>query len=226
MPSVRLIAGQTGVATATNRTALNATDAVTVAFWSRRSTTLSATIFRQASTANSARDGYSIGFQAGGSLAMFVNGSAGQTSVGAGLGGVHKDGQWTHYAVTFDDASNAFRAYTNGKLFGVNTNTRDMTANASCTTAIAGGDYAQNDLELFDLQILPNIVVPAGDMPLLMDPRYVYQGVQARYFGLEFSQVTAGEILYDETGNGNNLTVAATRTLWSDEEPPFRPTLA
>lgn len=209
---------------------LNATTGFTVAFWVKNIASLVVTAFEQ-SGASTTRDGYSVQFRSSASEAgLYVNifGSAGNTATVLGLQyPQHLDGKWNHYAVTFDDANNLLRGYRNGNLISSNTNTRDMTANGTtCRTRIFPSIVATYVGFCFDLQVLPDVIVPGADIPLLMKPGHKYPGVKGRWFGLDFQQTTAGNKVYDESGNGNNVTVAAGVTMYAAEEPPFRPTFA
>lgn len=215
-------------ATVASRFALNATTGFTVSFWVKWASggqSFTGDVFEQyGSTVN--RDGYSVSIL-GNQLRVTVNGSAGTTSTNLGGQNLMSPSRWNHYTATFDDATNEVRGYHNGKLFGVATNTRDMTANGTtCNTRIFPVINATFVGYCFDIQVFPDIVVPAADVPLLMNPTYTYQGLQARYCGLEFRGVAPGSTLYDESGNGNNATTNASATMQQADEPPFRPTFA
>ena len=209
----------------TNVTGLNCTTALTVALWHRMQSNDATDIIRHASTANNARDGFRLGFIAT-ELRMDILGATGSTNYAAITGSPHRDGRWHHYVVTYDSTTDQMRGYVDGKLrTSIGNATRNITANASCTTTwnpnvigSAGGHF------FFDFQILPDVVVPPSDVPLLMDPRYQYQGVKGRYFGLGFTTsaaATGGCI--DESGNGNNLTISPS-AFQAGPEPPFRST--
>lgn len=219
MPSVNRNAGT--AATATNLTGLNATTGLTVAFWLKNFGQGGGDIIRHASTANNARDGYAVCFTST-ELNPRIYGAAAGGSFVAMTNSPHRRGQWVHFAFTFDDATNQMLGYRDGKLVQVTTVTTDMTANASCTTTLAPGIVGTLTALLFDLQILPDVVVPPQDIPLLMDPRVKYPGIKARYFGLEFRSIGGSTVLRDESGNGNNLTTTAGAVLSQAEEPPWR----
>lgn len=213
-------------ATASNLFGLNATTGVTLSWWYKYlgGQSFSGDIFRQ-SGSNTARDGYFVSI-VGNDLQVTIAGSAGTTlsSLNFLLARISPT-RWNHIAVTFDDASNQVVGYVNGKQWNRTTNTRDMTANGTAsTTQLMPG--LTPICWLFDLQVLPDVVVGAGDIPLLMNPTYSYPGVKGRYCGLDFVTTTAGGMVYDESGNGNNLTVSAGVTLQQGDEPPFRPTFA
>jgi hypothetical protein len=177
------------------------------------------------STANTARDGYRVAFTTTTVLFGLRDGT-GSTNYNAITGAPHRDGNWHHYAMTFDSATNEMRGYVDGMLRTITTATRDVSANASCTTSLnpneTGSGYG---FLFFDMQILPDVVVPPGDIRLLMDPRVQYPGVKGRYFGLNFRTTAAGTgALLDESGNGNNLTVSPS-TIHQGPEPPWRQVL-
>jgi hypothetical protein len=222
-------------ATGTNRTGLNATTGVTISWWHRPLVYGSAVapnggIINQASTANASRDGYSVGYNNNGQILFTVSGSAGTTNTAAFTGTITgRQGRWHHYAVTFNDANNQVALYINAKLIGVGTNTRDMTANAACTTTLFSNTFTTNTFYgcIFDLQLLPDTVVPAQDIGELMDPRMHITEAKGRYFGMEYAQVGLSGTIVDESGNGNNLTMPATGTpYFTWPEPPFRFTIA
>lgn len=173
-------------------------------------------VFEHRNTATSSRDGYYIGFSAT-NFTLSVYGSNGNTATTfSQLQTKHQEGRWKHYAITFDDASNAVRCYVNGMMVGQTTNTRDMTSTASCTTRLGGaGVSGMSAYSLFDLQVFPDVVVPPSDIPLLMKPDVLLNGCRGRYCGLAFRGTPI-----DESGNGNNLS----GTPSSDAEPPWRST--
>lgn len=213
-------------ASATNLTGLNATTAVTIAFWVRSvAANPNGDIIRHSSTANRTRDGYYVGF-VGTGIQIIIYGSAGSSTSNFSNTWQHRNNRWAHWAVTFDNATDAVRAYFNGKLIGTGTNARDMTANASCTTDLPSGQVNSSLIgNVFDLQVIPNVAVPASDIPLLMNPTALYGDVRARWFGLQFRQPGASGTVFDESGNGNNLTASATlAACLQGEEPPWRST--
>jgi hypothetical protein len=173
-------------------------------------------VFEQRNTATASRDGYFVGFSAT-NLELRVYGSAGTTTTSfTQLQTKHQEGRWKHYAMTFDDASNAVRCYVNGMMVGASTNSRDMTATASCTTRLGGaGVIGMSAYSLFDLQVFPDVVVPPSDIPLLMKPDVLLGGCRGRYCGLAFRGTPI-----DESGNGNDLS----GTPHPDAEPPWRST--
>lgn len=224
MPSVYNRA--TAPASASSRFGLNATTGVTLSWWYKYlgGQSFTGDIFRQ-SGASTARDGYRVGI-VGNDLQVTIAGSAGTTlsSLNFLLARINPT-RWNHVAVTFDDNSNQVVGYVNSKQWNQTTNTRDMTANGTtCLTEIMPSLTFTG--WMFDLQVLPDVVVGAGDIPLLMNPTYSHPGVKGRYFGLDFVTTTAGNTVYDESGNGNHVTVAAGVTLEQGDEPPFRPTFA
>lgn len=215
-------------ASASNLFGLNATTGVTVAFWYKYlgGQSFVGDIIRQYGAATN-RAGYRVSVF-GNDLQVDILGAAGTTlsSLNFLLARVRPT-RWNHIAVTFDDATNIVAGYVNGVLWNRTTNTRDMTDNTTtCTTQLLPNISGIYTGWCFDVQVLPNVVVGSGDIPLLMNPTYSYPGVMGRYFGLDFITTEASGTIYDESGNGNNLTVAAGVTLEQGDEPPFRPTFA
>jgi hypothetical protein len=217
----------TPAASGTNLTGLNATTGLTIAFWHRKRQggTGAMDVFRQQNSATGARDGYYIGFSAT-ELQLRIYGSAGATTSFINQQISRQQvGQWKHFAVTFDDASNVVLWYVNGMLVSRGTNTRDMTAVAGCTTTLGGASVnGLSNYALFDLQVFPDLVVPPSDISLLLNPRIAYPGCRGRYAGLRFSDPGAGGLVVDESGSGNDLTAGGSGTTLMDAEPPFRPT--
>ena len=236
MPSV-YIGGNNNVATGTNLTGLNATTGVTIAWWQwgqpptggASPVSVGGTIFNQGSTANASRDGYCIGWNATSQLVSRIHDSTGTTATTAVTVPHIISGRWNHYIFSFDDATDQVVYYVNGKLWALQTNTRDMTANASCTCNVSATSVGGTTIYgyVFDLQIFPDIVVPQSDAQLLMDPEHFYPGCRGRYFGIDsrhFTTVVASGSVFDESGNGNTLTIQ--NALRSGPEPPFRFTIA
>jgi hypothetical protein len=231
MPSLEARGFAGALATATNLTGLNATTGVTVAFWVRPSpleaTIITADIVSQFQTGTNNRDGYGVQLGNNG-VGIRIGGSAGvnDTSASATQCPV-LHGVWQHIGITFDNSTDFVRFYRNGAMVHSGANIRDMTANASCTTTVCPNSITGNLIGgLFDLQLLPDVVVPAQDIPLLMNPKYSYHSVKARYCGVNFRTVAASGTLLDESGNGNNLTVSATVSAEQGAEPPLTPTFA
>lgn len=222
MPSVRWRSGLT--ATGTNLTALNSTTTFTVCAWAKVPGN-QAGFFRQQSTANQLRDGYEAGFGPGGLQIYIKTNSGSPVSAGVGTPDIANNPRWKHCTLTFDNGTNEVRGYIDGKMVGRSTNATDMTANASCTSGIGSSQSGTTVGLLFDIQVFPGVLVPAQDVPLLMDPEHQYPGQLARYCGLDFRTTASGGTVYDESGNGNHLT-AGGGTLEQDEEPPFRFTIA
>lgn len=229
MPAVS-VRGLTNVATRANLTGLNATTGVTVAWWQRHrgfgatSTSISGDIFVHASTANPFRDGYFVGWSAG-LLQVLIGGSAGSNTQSM-RPFVQAYNRWNHFAITFNDANDQLCFYMNGVLMSMTTNTRDMTANAACTTIITpNASVGSFRGDLFDLQVFPDLVIPARDILLLMDPRQQLAGLKGRYFGLRYNAPAASGTIIDESGSGNDLTASATAgAVTKTDEPPWRPT--
>lgn len=224
MPCVVRNAGFAG--STTNVTGLNSTNNLSVAIWCRLTGTGGACdIMRHASTANVARDGFRIGFS-NTEFRLDILGATGSNNYGAVQGGRHRDGRWHHFAAVFNTTANTINGYLDGRLWQTTTGvTQNISANASCTTVwnpnILGNGAG---FQYFDLQILPDVVVPPEDVPLLMKPQLLYPGVKGRYFGLQFRTSAVGTgACRDESGNGNNLTIS-TAAFQQGEEPPFRPT--
>lgn len=210
----------------TNVTGLNCTSALTVAIWVKchQGTSVATDILRHASTANNARDGYRIGIN-NTEFRLDILGPTGSNNYAPIQFGPHRDAKWHHYVVTFSDAANEMFGYVDGVLRQRTAATQGISANASCTTiwnpnVIGSG----SNFLFFDLQILPDVVVPAQDVPLLMDPAFQYPGVKGRYFGRNFRTTAAGTgACRDESGNGNHLTISPS-AFQQGEEPPIRPT--
>lgn len=217
MPSVWRNANS--VATATNLTQLNTTTNYTVAFWAKLA--VDGDVMRHASTANGARDGYAFTFNAADLQArhFFAATSSNYTVIS---GGPWRNGRWQHFAIVYNGS--VANGFINGVLRG-RTTANPPTANASCTTTLTPAIAGTFNGNLFDFQLLPGIAVPLADVPLLMNPRFTYPGIKARWFGLEFTGVGPSSTLRDESGNGSNLTTTATGVLHPDAEPPYLPTL-
>jgi hypothetical protein len=223
MPS---LVRNTGVGGSTaNVTGLNSSTGLTVALWCKLSggASTSTDVIRHASTANAARSGFRIGFSAA-DFRLDILGATGSNNYAA-VTGVHRNGRWNHFAATHDNATNTLLGYWNGNLTQRTNATQDITADAACTTiwnpAVIGSG---SGFLFFDLQILPNVVVPPSDVKLLMNPRYSYPNVKGRYFGINFRTTAAGtNALLDESGSGNNLTISPS-AFQQGEEPPYLPT--
>ena len=223
MPSVYRLSTNSN-ATGTNVTGLNyVAGGYTFAFWANKLDVNAGDIFRQASTANVAREGYGIAFTAT-SLQVRHMSATQTTTYTVVTISPHRQGVWTHYAVTYD-GSNA-RAYINGSQVSRTPAATIPTGNALCSTTMVPGLNGTFIGHLFDLQIILGGAVPGQAIPKLMDPTVVNPNLKARYFGREFVGVGAGATLRDESGNGNNLTTSATARLDIAEEPPIRPTFA
>lgn len=222
-------------ATGTNLTGLNATTGFTLSWWYRPYAQAgisipTAGIFQQTSTASTTRDGYSVGISANGNMFISIAGGAGNNNTNITPSRFPwRSGQWGHYAVTFDDATNVILVYANGQNVGRGTNTRDMSANAACTTTLFPTTFVTNPFYgfIFDLQVLPDTVIPPSDIRELMDPTLHIPETKGRYFGLEYAEVGLSGTIVDESGNGNGLTMPATGALYrTAQEPPFRFTIA
>ena len=102
--------------------------------------------------------------------------------------------------------------------------TQNISANAACTTSLNPGVVGSGEgFRHFDLQILPDVIVPPQDVPLLMNPDFSYPGIKGRYYGKNFCTTASGTgALRDESGNGNNLTLL--NPVQQGEEPPYKPT--
>lgn len=225
MPSVYRFSTST-TAQGTNVTGLNyVAGGYTIAFWAKGPTSNAGDVFRQASTANAARDGYYIGF-ASNELQIRHFTAASTFSRQPISASPQRENIWKHYAVTFD-GTGVVSGYLNGNLVLNVTLTSIPTANASCTTTLTPGTNGTYTGLLFDFQIILGASVPGQNIKKLMDPTVVNPNLKARYFGREFVGVGASGILRDESGNGNNLTTPATTgRLDIGEEPPIRPTFA
>ena len=229
MPGVQSRGGGTVIASATGLTALNAVNAITVAFWAKARIASPGDVFRHSSTANIQRDGYIAGFGSIEWQTRICGAAASTTSFISQPLARHYDGRWAHYCSVFDDATNTIWWYRNGSLLGITTVATDMTSNASCTTQIApSGLNGSFTGQLFDLQVLPDVAVPASDIIRLMRPDQKYPGVKGRWFGLNYRTPAVGGTLWDESGSGNNLTASAgsDRDCLQGEEPPWRATAA
>ena len=217
---------------ATGLTALNATTGFTCAWWSKTFST-DGGIIDHYSNNSSLRNGYSVVW-ASGAPSVYVKSGTGfsSTSIPGFLGAdsLRISRRWFHIAVTFDNATNQVRGYLNGKLVGVGTNTTDMTeTTTNVTTRLFPTISGNTTALLFDIQLFVNQVVPGSDIPLLMDPQGHYQGLSARWCGLDFTTVSSPGSILDESGNGNNIPWTATTAgnrFHQMEEPPFRFTIA
>lgn len=225
MPSLVKNSGVGG--STANVTGLNCTTALTIAMWCRcgQGSNPSTDVIRQASTANAARDGYRFGFAAT-AVRLDILSATGSNNHDAIQNSPHRDGRWHHYVVTYSDPNNEIFGYLDGKLIQRTATTQGISANASCTTTFNPNIIGNgNHFFYFDLQILPDVVVPQADIPVLMNPKYTYPGVKGRYFGLQFRTTAASaNALRDESGNGNNLTISPS-TIHQGEEPPYLPTI-
>lgn len=224
MPSVYRFSNNTG-ASATNLTGLNyVAGGYTFAFWMRwTGGTGGGDVFRQASTANVLRDGYAIVIQAADINVRHYTATAG-TTYSAIAGSQHNDNVWKHFAIIYDGS--VVRGFVNGALRTRTAAANVPTANAACTTTLRPSINANFVGNLFDLQIILGTFVPDQEVAMLMDPTFRHPSVKARYFGREFVGVPGSGTLRDESGNSNNLAVAANDFLPIGEEPPIRPTLA
>ena len=213
-------------------TGLNATTGFTVAFWARQNYSqlvylAQGNVFAQYN-ASTQRNGYAVGFQVDGTLTTVIHGSAGFTTSSIAGNSLSRSGQWAHYVVTFDDASDTVLGYVNGKLLGRVTNTRDLTSTAtSLTTQIGGSITSLTEWRgsLFDIQVFPDVVITQDDIRHLMNPFESLPGLRGRYFGAQSVQYGTGVGgVRDESGSGNDLT--ATGAVPTEAEPPFRFTIA
>jgi hypothetical protein len=224
MPSVYRFAASSN-ATATNVTGLNyAAGGYTFSFWMRwLGGNSGGDIIRQASTANSLRDGYAIVVQAADINVRHYTASAG-TTYSAVAGSQHLDQIWKHIAITYDGST--VTGYVNGALRTRTAAPNVPTANAACTTTLVPAINATFVGNLFDLQLILGASVPEQEVPLLMNPTYRHPSLKGRFFGREFVTVPVSTTVRDESGSGNNLATASNTTLQMGEEPPIRPTLA
>lgn len=216
----------------TGLTGLNATTGFTVSWWCRWNYSqivylAQGNIFAQYNAgANS--NGYSVGFNADGNLTAVVYGTAGWDAALISGNCLVRSGRWTHYAVTFENATDTVLAYVNGNLFGRATNTRNLTSSATSMTTQIGS--ATNTLPewrspLFDIQVFPNVIMTPDDMRHLMNPLDTLPGLKGRYFGVQSQQNGTGVGgVRDESASGNDLT--STLLVPTDTEPPFRFTIA
>ena len=216
MPSAFLQAS--GNATATNLTQLNLTTAYTIAFWVKGGR--DGDIFAHGSTANLARAGYGIWFDAVSLNVRHCTATASTTYAALSVGW-QKNAVWQHYALVWQ--SSVLQCFVDGVLRNRIAAAVAPTTNASCTTTLTPaiqGTYVGN---VFDLQIIPNAAVPVAAIPKLMDPKQSLPATRARWFGLEFAGVASGGTLRDESGNNSNLVAGV--ALDPDVEPPYLPTL-
>lgn len=221
MPSVYRLSTNSN-ATGTNVTGLNyVAGGYTVAFWARKEGA-AGDIFRQSSTANTARAGYVIAFTTVGVQVRHMTATTTTSYQVLGIDG--RVGNWRHFALTYDGS--VARGYVDGVLMNRLAAANVPTADALCSTTMVPGLNGTFIGHLFDLQIILGGAVPGQAIPKLMDPSVVNPNLKARYFGREFVGVGASGILRDESGNGNNLTTSATGRLDMAEEPPIRPTFA
>lgn len=222
MPSVyRFTSNST--ASGTNVTGLNyVAGGYTFAFWAK-SVGSGGDIIRQSSTANTARDGYLVGFTTVGLQVRHFT-ATGTTTYQILNNGQTRQGTWQHFALTYDGSF--VRGYVDGTLQARVSAPNVPTANASCSTTMTpntNGTFVGN---LFDLQIILGGAVPEQNIRKLMDPTVVNPNLKARYFGRQFVTLGINSTLRDESGSGNNLTTSATGRLDIGEEPPIRPTFA
>lgn len=225
MPSVYLRAAI--AASATNLTALNNTDGFTVAAWLKPAYILGDGIFRQTSTANASRDGYLINGGRGFGVRICDAAAASDSTLAAASLSQGANNQWVHWVWVFQNSIDRAWAYVNGVLVQAPAiNSRNMTSNAACTTEVChngpNGFYRGG---LFDLQVLPGYFANEGDAKRLMNPLFKHEALVARWFGKNFTQPGASGTVYDESGNGNNLTASATlANCLQGAEPPIMPT--
>lgn len=222
-------------ATATNLTGLNATTGFTISWWFRafaQPTTAfpGAGIFQHTQTTDATLNGYSVGMTTAGLFIVSICGAAGNSNTNITPSRFpHRSGQWCHFAVTFDDATDVVFVYANGDVIGRGTNTQDMTSTSSVTSTIFPNTYVSVSAyaHVFDIQVLPNTVIPASDIYKLRDPRTLLPQTKARFFGLQCTEIALSGTIVDESGNGNNLTMPASGNLYrTAQEPPFRFTIA
>jgi len=228
---------QANSCTANNLTALNATTGFTVAWWYRAmvygtgGALYNGDVFHQHGSTNTLRQGYGVYYNANGNLIVGIYGSAGADATTFTGPSYIRKGVWHHTAVTFDDAANSIQYYVNGVEMGRAANTRDMVSTTSCVTRLAGSSQSVANFfgYLFDVQVFPNIVIRANEIPHLMKPNESLPGLKARYIGLRFSGAKQTTLpLEDESGNGNNLNVTNNTIVDYQKvvEPPWRQTLA
>jgi len=213
-------------------TGLNSATAFTVAAWVRFARRLNGVsgctgvILTHASTANTSRDGFQVGFDSA-RLFMRIGGAAASTDTSVSIVRSRASQfRWAHYVWAFDNATNRVSYFRNGALQGHELNTRDMTVNALCTTRLNAGVVGSVNGEIFDVQHLPSYAVEGtGEARLLADPRRQHHAVRGRWCGLGFRSLGASATLRDESGNGNDLTSNSIigRCTQSDE-PPYLPT--
>lgn len=209
-------------ATGTNLTGLNITNGTyTIAFWAKGPISANGDVFRHSSTANSARDGYTVYFFPALRVQHYT---ATATTTYTAIGGSEGfENIWKHYMISYNGTH--LLPAVNGTAFARVAAANQPTGNALCTTSLISVSGAFTGL-LFDLQIIPNVSVPIEQARLLMNPTFRHPDVKARWFGREFIGVGVSSTLRDESGNGNNLTTGAGVQLPPGEEPPIRPTFA
>lgn len=225
MPSVYLRAAI--AASATNLTTLNNTTGFTVAAWIKPAYILGDGIFRHTSTANASRDGYQINGGRGLSTRLCDAVGINDSTLAAASLSLGANDQWVHWIWVFQNSIDRAWGYVNGILVQAPVpNSRDMTVNAACTTEIChNGPNGFFRGGLFDLQILPGYFANESDARRLMNPLFKHEALVARWFGKHFVQPGAGGTVYDEAGNGNNLTASATlANCLQGAEPPIMPT--
>jgi len=153
-----------------------------------------------------------------------------QTSVTRQVSELYWDlqaGRWTHSVVTWDGARNVL--YVNGRAVQhvANVQAVDVAGTRCAFIATGCGDDTTGMLRVFDMRIFPDTALNPAEARAAMDPRINFdparcKGRYARYF---WAPVASGK-MYDESGNGNDLTLAGTAAQCAScEEPPWRKAL-
>lgn len=153
----------------------------------------------------SLRNGVTVRPNGGYKLRLTLGTGAGGANVDS-VAGVLVPGRYLPYAVTYDGAAVLF--YRLGSPVDRVANTTVPTAGGTRQTAVGVAGAGRINNEYFDLRIFPNKTLSAAEVRACMDPRRVVAGCKQRLF-LNW-QPGASSTLFDESGNGNDLTMSAT----------------
>ena len=226
MPSIDI--GPAGFVSSGSLAAINTTTAFTVSFWHRNTlggTNMAQDILRNNLTTNGSRSGYFIQLSAQGRLTLRIQAAASEVSNLVTAVGVSRRGQWTHYAGTYNATGTVCFGYINGQWSGRTGSAGTIDLPATLQTSLLGNEsFGQLPSQIFDFQMHTGTALEASDIPLLMRPNMRLPSLTVRWFGLGFKPMGSGQMLPDESGNGNN--VFTNNAIGSGAEPPWRATLA
>jgi len=124
--------------------------------------------------------------------------------------------EWAHYGISWNGVTVLF--VRNGRLFETKPMTKVPTF-ANPRTVVCGQSIGGT--QFFDFRVFPNVALTVSEIRAAMDPRKEVGNCKARWF--RNWRAAAGSTLYDESGNGNDLTTdVLLSSCQSAEEPPWR----